>query len=139
MLTMMNQMKNSDGSKVLQDDAYQSLMGKSLGAKQMALGMYQNQFMYNLQQQAQQNRELAVAAGTARAQAPYRQAEIAQTAEEARKTAVVGREAQGERHVTYTAPAYVAPPNPPPPAGNTSDFNKRFPQPANSLSTSLNR
>jgi hypothetical protein len=138
-LTVMNQMKNPDGSKVLGDDAYQSLMGKSLGAKQMALGMYQNQFMYNLQQQAQQNREIAVAQGTARAQAPYRSAEIAQTAEEARKTAVAGREATGERRVTYTAPAYVAPPNPPAPVNNTSDFNKRFPQPANSLSVSLGK
>lgn len=144
MLTLMNQMKNPDGSKVLGDDAYQSLMGKSLGARQQALGMYQGLFQYNLQQNAEANRQILVAKATAAAQAPYRQAEIAQTAEEARKTAVVGRESAGERHVTYAPPPNPAnppppPPNPaypPPPA--TVSLGK-LPKPNNSLSTSLNQ
>jgi hypothetical protein len=123
MLTMMNQMKNPDGSKVLGDDAYQSLLGKGLGARQAAVGMYQGLFQYNLQQQAEANRQIQVAKATAAAQAPYRQQEIVTSGEEARKTAVAGREATGERRVTLA-------PNPNPAAAP-------LPGPNNSLKTAL--
>jgi hypothetical protein len=139
MLSVMNQMKNPDGSKILGDDAYQSLMGKSLGAKQQALGMYQGLFQYNLQQSAEANRQIQVAKATAAAQAPYRLQEIQATGAQQIAAATAGREAAGERRITLAPP-----PNPQGPAPNQaapqnpSDFNTRFPTPNNSLKKSLN-
>jgi hypothetical protein len=124
MLTALNQMKGPDGNPVLPADAYNAAMGKSLGAKQQLIGMYQGQWQTNMAALAEQAKAIAVAKATAAAQAPYRIQEIQETGRQQQATAQAGREATGGRPV-------VIKPGPPanPPANP--------PEPNNSLKTSL--
>lgn len=104
MLTTLNQMKGPSGNKVLPDEVYQSLMGKSLGAKQQAIGMYQGQWQANMQAQIDQARQIALARATAAAQAPYRIQEIQESGAQQRQTQAVTQAVQGERKVVIGNP-----------------------------------
>jgi hypothetical protein len=104
MLSTLNQMTGPNGNKVLSDDIYQSLMGKSLGAKQQAIGMYQGQWQANMQSQIDQARQIAIARQTAAAQAPYRLQEIQATGAQQRQTQAVTQAVQGERKVIIGQP-----------------------------------
>lgn len=123
MLSMLNTMTGPDGRKVLPDEAYQNAMGKSLGAKQQMIGMYQGQWQTNMAARIEQAKQIAVAAGTAAAQQPYQIAQIRERGTQEQEAARAGREATGGRIIQIQNP---------PPAGT-----QPLPEPNNSLKTSL--
>jgi hypothetical protein len=47
MLSTLHTMKNPDGTPVISEDTYNSVMGKSLGAKQSMVGLYAGQYIAN--------------------------------------------------------------------------------------------
>jgi|SRR5215469_7103824 len=86
MVDMMSKTKDAQGNPILDQETYQSLMGKSLGAKQQYIGQILTNWGAQYQALLDQQKQIAVAQATAAAQAPYRLTEIQATGAEARKT-----------------------------------------------------
>jgi|SRR5215471_8038681 len=99
MVDMLSKTKDAQGNPVLGQEEYQSLMGKSLGAKQQYIGQLLTNWGSQYQSMLEQQRQIAVAQATAAAQAPYRVQEIQTTGAEARKTAEASRAVTGGRPI----------------------------------------
>jgi hypothetical protein len=87
MLTGLSQMKDSQGNPILSPDDYDAIASKGLGAKQQFIGELMGRFHTQYAAQLEQQQKLQQIQTTAAASAPYRQAEIAATGEQQRKTA----------------------------------------------------
>ena len=70
MLSWLATQKDAQGNAVLSQDAYNSIMGKSLGARQQVVGALMGQFQTNLQSQIEQARQIAVARASEAAKFP---------------------------------------------------------------------
>jgi|SRR5215510_3606783 len=103
MVDMLSKTKDAQGNPILDQETYQSLMGKSLGAKQQYIGQILTNWGSQYQSMLEQQRQIAVAQAAAAAQAPYRIQEIKATGTEARKTA------EAERAVTGGRPIVIGP------------------------------
>jgi hypothetical protein len=133
LLTQFSQMKNPDGTPVLPEEDYHNIMNKGAGARKEMVGEIVGRFHQQYASMLDQQKQIAIAQGTAAAQAPYRLQEIRTTGEQQRLAhpentlapkivdstqanadAEIQKKIQAQieenRKNALRAPAYVAPP-----------------------------
>jgi hypothetical protein len=110
LLDQLSKTKDAEGNPILSQDAYQSIMGKSLGAKQQMLGAYMSQISSNIDQA----RLIAVAQATAAAQGKWEMAKTAATITGQKEIAAIKNPEDRPLNITTSDTAKTNQPDVPP-------------------------